>query len=312
MADNNSASQELLCIQEEGPEDFFLVPFPIVLDRTLIMEWGKELQDYFSEDSHFILKHPDSDVGVECLIGSFDSDFDEPVLLSIPIYPFYRVNILSSRVDDEGMTFVRFEKFTEEKISRKDLQDRITGKIIRFVELAVKFHFMLITSNENVDVETLNVNTIEENEVGPIVDSFVNWLNGIIYEEGIEDGLVSILEERNVEERLDKAIALYEWCFDEERSWIQELRSQGSEDFPILPRGATGEEQSISSENILTASQLLHHRIFEIGPEEQSPDPSLSGGENGSSKPDDPNSRENLIRRRIYKKGGDENADSPA
>ena len=313
MADNGSASQELLCIEDEGPEDFYYVPFPTVSSKTVVLRWKKELQDYFSEDFHFILKHPDSDVGIECLRGGFYSEFNDPALLYVDVYPFYRVDILSSRVDDAGLTFAKCEAFTEEKVSRETFQGRaFKEKITRLSELAVEFLIILNDSGGSMLVRVLDLNIITENEAGSIVDFYANWLNEIIYEEGVKDSLVSILEEKNVKKRMDKAIALYEWSLREERNWIKDLQlqNQDSESVPILPVGTTGEEQPVSSEDTPTVSQLLHHRIFEIGPEEQFPEVPLSGGENGSSKPDDPNSRENLIQRRIYRKGGDENADS--
>lgn len=206
--------KELLCLQEKKPEDI-LVWFPTLIKRQLIVRWTRDLQDYVTENPQFIIKHPESDVGVHCLREGHP--YVQGVnLFIVGIHLFRRVFIVDLCMAKNGLEFAKLSNFVEKKPVRgKFLSNEFQEKINRLCELESRFRLKLIISDHRSN-EKINLppHRLNENSVGAFVDVMSYKLNILIDEDGVKEGLVGILEEEDVEKRLDSAIILYERCLD--------------------------------------------------------------------------------------------------
>ena len=207
--------KELLCLQEEDSEGTFLVRFPTLIKRQLIVRWTRDLQDYVTENLQFIIKHPESDVGIHCLREDY-SCVQEVNLFIVGTYLFRRVLIADIYVVGSGLEFAKLSNFVEGEPTReKFLSNKFQEKIDRLRELEFRSCLKRVIVYDRGDEKIcLPPHRLNESSVGMFVDIASYKLNTLIDEDGVKEGLVGILEEEDVEKRLDSEIILYERCLD--------------------------------------------------------------------------------------------------
>lgn len=290
MSSITEISREVLCLQDEGPDDTYRVPFPVFDKTSIIVRWKRGIQDNVTVNPNFVIRHPDSEVAVMCSTESAGEKekayYRNENLFVINIRTFMRVRILSARMAQDDIEFVTWVLFPEEKPTREIfLSDDFQKKVDMLRELAIRFRFRSFFENEEQTIE-LPPHGFSEEAIGMLVDIMSERVNEFIDENPVKELLLAILEEANVEKRLDKAIALYELCLESVETWEQDS-GESRREIPDISR-----------------SELVHRRLFGQGLEGSSVEKIRRSN---VDRPDDPNDRANLIRRRIFKKGGDKN-----